>query len=409
MQDPVEGTEVSTSPLLLELIREAIADVHLLRGRALLALIGIAIGTAAVIAMLHIGHTARVESMRRFQSLGIDRLSIVAVGTATRLPAIPESFVHMLLQPSFGIASAAPIVSAGTTLHVGRQRIGATLIASNDQLFELAKADFARGRAISDLDGFAPFVVLGAGIAREVRAATGQEPGPGDQIRIQDQIMTVVGVLEPTEQNFVLNLDLSRSVVIPLMAARRLVPASAVSISRIAAKFSAGVDGAVASSAIAAAFRQQVPQGGALQIQTARQLIASVDEQVRIYSLLLLAIGAVSLIVGGVGVMNVMLMSVMERRREIGVRIAIGARQQDIVVMFLTESMLLSAIGAVVGTIIGSAVGFAFAKISGWTFSPAWAALPLGVGMSVCVGLFFGLYPAVRAANLNPIDALRAE
>ncbi|MDU6751074.1 MAG: ABC transporter permease, partial [Bradyrhizobium sp.] len=148
MQDPVEGTEVSTSPLLLELIREAIADVHLLRGRALLALIGIAIGTAAVIAMLHIGHTARVESMRRFQSLGIDRLSIVAVGTTTRLPAIPESFVHMLLQPSFGIASAAPIVSAGTTLHVGRQRIGATLIASNDQLFELAKADFARGRAI---------------------------------------------------------------------------------------------------------------------------------------------------------------------------------------------------------------------------------------------------------------------
>lgn len=107
--------------------------------------------------------------------------------------------------------------------------------------------------------------------------------------------------------------------------------------------------------------------------------------------------------------MNVMLMSVMERRREIGVRIAIGARQQDIVVMFLTESMLLSAIGAVVGTIIGSAVGFAFAKISGWTFCPAWAALPLGVGMSVCVGLFFGLYPAVRAANLNPIDALRAE
>jgi putative ABC transport system permease protein len=157
------------------------------------------------------------------------------------------------------------------------------------------------------------------------------------------------------------------------------------------------------------AYRKQVRDGGDIRVQTARQLIAGLDQQMRVYGLLLLAIGTVSLIVGGVGVMNVMLMSVMERRREIGVRLAIGARGRDIAIMFITESLLLSALGSTIGIFLGTAAGWIFAKLSSWQFEPAVTALPLGVGMAIAVGLFFGLYPALRAAKLDPIHALRAE
>lgn len=160
--------------------------------------------------------------------------------------------------------------------------------------------------------------------------------------------------------------------------------------------------------AIAAYFKSRLRDDG-VNVTTARQLIDGLEQQMRVYRLLLLAIGAVSLIVGGVGVMNVMLMSVIERRREIGVRLAIGARRRDIRVMFVAEALLLSGVGSVAGTLLGVFAGWLFARSSGWVFEAAVSALPLGVGMALMVGLFFGSYPAARAARLAPIVALRSE
>jgi putative ABC transport system permease protein len=114
-------------------------------------------------------------------------------------------------------------------------------------------------------------------------------------------------------------------------------------------------------------------------------------------------------VVSGAGVMNVMLMSVMKRRREIGLRLAIGARRRDIGIMFLAEALVLSALGSLLGTGLGTFAGWIFARSSNWPFLPAPMALPLGAGMAVTVGLFFGYYPADRAARLNPISALRSE
>jgi putative ABC transport system permease protein len=148
---------------------------------------------------------------------------------------------------------------------------------------------------------------------------------------------------------------------------------------------------------------------GAVQVTTAREMIASIEEQMRIYAALILGIGAVSLVVGGVGIMNVMLMSVMERRQEIGLRLAVGARCRDIRLMFLSETLILSAIGSATGTSVGYLAGWIFAGSSGWQFEAALLALPLGAGMALIVGLFFGIYPAARAARLEPVAALRSE
>lgn len=397
---------ISGAIVIREILRDAGDNLQLSSGRTVLALTGIAIGTAAVIAMLHIGNNARAEAMRRFEALGVDLVSITPRVDGGRSATIRPEDVRGLPAAPVGIELAAPFILGGTSLRAGRSSIPASLVAASDGLYELAKAEVAAGRRTSDLDGFAAFAVLGDSLAKDVAAASGRPVKIGDQIVIDDQVMTLIGLLEAVDPNFILNLDLNRSVVIPFAAARRLLPDPR--ITNVAARLRAGTGDREAAMAIAAYFKSRLRDDG-VNVTTARQLIDGLEQQMRVYRLLLLAIGAVSLIVGGVGVMNVMLMSVIERRREIGVRLAIGARRRDIRVMFVAEALLLSGVGSVAGTLLGVFAGWLFARSSGWVFEAAVSALPLGVGMALMVGLFFGSYPAARAARLAPIVALRSE
>lgn len=146
-----------------------------------------------------------------------------------------------------------------------------------------------------------------------------------------------------------------------------------------------------------------------VEIQIPQQMIDGMTRQSRTFAYLLLALGAISLVGGGVGVMNVMLMNVSERRREIGIRMALGARQRDIRNLFLLEAVTLTAVGALCGAVLGMGAAYLYAWLSGWQFSLAVSALPLGVGSTLLVGLFFGIYPAVSASRLQPVEALRDE
>ncbi|MGE0716946.1 MAG: ABC transporter permease, partial [Alphaproteobacteria bacterium] len=150
-------------------------------------------------------------------------------------------------------------------------------------------------------------------------------------------------------------------------------------------------------------------RGAIVQARSAEQLIEQMANQMRLYTLLLGAIGGISLVVGGVGVMNVMLVAVTERRREIGIRMAIGARRRSIVSMFLTEAICLSLTGGIIGTAIGIGTAHAASQFANWTFFLAPAAIPFGAGVSVAVGVVFGYLPARQAARVDPIQALRYE
>ena len=141
----------------------------------------------------------------------------------------------------------------------------------------------------------------------------------------------------------------------------------------------------------------------------AKQIIKSMEEQGRIFTLLLGLIGGISLLVGGIGVMNVMLVSVVERKREIGIRKAIGAKRRDIQMLFLIESIVLSLFGGVLGVIAGLGVAYVISLFSGWQFSLYLEPPLIGFGVSVFTGIFFGFYPAMRAARLDPIETLRSD
>ena len=146
-----------------------------------------------------------------------------------------------------------------------------------------------------------------------------------------------------------------------------------------------------------------------VQVQSAEQLIEGLRKQSQLFTLLLAGIGAISLVVGGIGIMNVMLAGISERQREIGVRMAIGARRHDVLTMIMLEASLLSVIGGCFGTLLGMIVAYVFAVVSGWEFSLSIFSLPTGLTMSLLVGLFFGIYPALKASQMSPIEALRAE
>ena len=391
----------------LEIVRETLADITMAKGRGALALIGIAIGTAAVIAMLHVGHNARAAALRDFETLGADLVAMQPQSSVGIAPSLPVEAVLALPNADVGLAESAAIVQSGGNIRYGRKDLQATIIAATDHIYTIGKAHLDRGRLTSDLDGFAPYAVIGATVAEDLRAASGKSVMPKDRIVFGNQIFTVIGVLRHTPPNFILNFDFDQSIILPFGAARRVTQDPR--ITSIAARLVLGVDDRKATNAIEGYFRPRLPAGATIQITTARQLIASIEQQMRIYATLILSIGAVSLVVGGVGIMNVMLMSVMERRQEIGLRLALGARCKDIRLMFLAETLILAGIGSAIGTALGYIAGWIFANSSGWQFQAAPLALPLGAGMALVVGLFFGIYPATRAARLDPVAALRSE
>jgi putative ABC transport system permease protein len=397
--------EVSNAVLLREILIDAAGNLRALKGRTLLALVGIAIGTAAVIAMLHIGSNARSEALRQFAALGSDLVNIAPGASGAEATIIPLDTARGVVAQRIGIEEAAPFIQSGTNLRVGRSSIPASLVAATDGVYALAQARIASGRRTSDLDGYSAFAVLGADVAHDVADALGHPLATGDQIVADRQTVTVVGILESLPLNPILGLDLNHSVIIPFGTARRFLPDP--QITNVAARLAIGADDKATTTRVRSYFETRL-RGGTVQMQTARQLIDGVEQQMKIYGLLLLAIGSVSLVVGGVGVMNVMLMSVMERRQEIGLRRAIGARRRDVRAMFLIEALILSGVGSLVGIVLGTFSGWVFAKSSGWTFEAAPGALPVALGMALAVGLFFGSYPAARAACLDPITALRS-
>lgn len=397
--DPASGG------VLRELIADAFRNLYSVRQRSLLALLGIVIGTAAVIAMVNIGDNARHHSLSQFLAMGTDLLTVRREFSALGQPPnfTPDDIAALRALPQ--IAAATPLSSGGLEIVRGHTRVMTNLAGVNADFFPLTRLAAAEGRLLTEFDGRETVVILGADAAGQL--ATGEAPlVTGQMVRLGSYNYTLIGILAPMVVNPLLPIDVNNTAFVPLEGMRRISANS--EIANIVLRKPTDMDDRAAQSAVANYFAAP-PRPRPVAVQTARQMIAAMTEQMAVYTLLLAAIGGISLIVGGVGVMNVMLMSVVERRREIGLRLALGARPRDIRAMFLIEAAALSVGGGALGALLGLAAAAVYAHTAGWAFILSVAAPPLAVGMSLAVGLFFGLYPAVRASRLDPIVALRAE
>ncbi len=390
--------------VLREILRDSIGNLGAGRSRTILSVIGIAIGTAAVIAMLEIGHTARQHAIRLYEAIGVD---FVLVRLDANRAGAPLGFAaaRHLADAGLGLDAVAPLaVGHGQAVSAGTQ-VPVSLVAAGPELFTLTEMAAATGRVVTERDGPALFAVVGTDIAGAITRSTGRPPVVGDHIRAGSAVMTIVGRLAETPINPLIGIQFDRAAVVPASAARRVMPFDGVT--QIIGRLTPGFDSERMSERVRAYVHRHT-RGGDATVMVSAELIENVEKQMRIYQILLLAIGSVSLVVGGIGIMNVMLMSALERRAEIGLRRAIGARAGEIRAMFLAESVMLSTFGSACGLILGMAIGYVFARLSGWQFVVAPSAVPLGIGMALVVGLFFGSYPAARAAAVSPIEALRA-
>ncbi|MCY3802867.1 MAG: ABC transporter permease [Gammaproteobacteria bacterium] len=385
-------------------MREAFRSLYKAKLRTLLALIGIVIGIGSVIAMISLGEVDKAMSRSEFEALGTDILILKATGKT------PMSLTDALALTG-GVASIRE--SASRLNSQGKFRYGGKELG--DGPIQGVTASFARvnrlkmqaGRFISDLDAGRYWCVIGADVARALRES-GARQVVGETMDVGGWLFTVLGVLGETEENYSLPFQVkaNQSIFVPITTLLRIRPGLDVDL--VIARTLANTRPESAARDVQSWFHKRAPT---LEIETtsAQQLIAQMESHMKLMTLLLAAIGSISLIVGGIGVMNIMLVAVSERRREIGIRRALGARRKDIQSQFLIESVTLTVVGGILGIVLGSTSTWIICLFADWNFFISTTACISGIAVSSVVGVFFGFQPAYKAARLDPVICLQAQ
>jgi putative ABC transport system permease protein len=386
------------------------------RLRAALTMLGITIGIAAVITMVSLGQGAHRVVIERLEGMGSNMLFIEAgnrsvQGVSTAFDTLMYDDVLAVRRECPAVALASPHVNLRGQVTFGNQNWN-TQIRGVDEVYQqirnwpLLDGEFLNGSAVS---GAAKVAVLGSTVARQLFPGT-TDP-VGQTIRITSMPFQVIGVLS-TKGTSVTGDDQDDLVVIPWTTAQRKM----LGIKHIKDMFVSAMSRETigeAKAQITALLRQrhhlQADQPDDHSIRDYTEIAQSVNETNRVMTLLLSTVAALALLVGGINTMSIMLVSVTERTREIGVRMAVGARMRQIRVQFLLEAMLLTLVGGLAGVALGIAAAFAVGSSLQWPPVISSLTIVVGLGISTLVGLTFGYYPALRAANLDPIEALRFE
>jgi putative ABC transport system permease protein len=408
---------------VLGLLRVAMRALAVNKLRSALTMLGIIIGVAAVIVMIAVGGGAQARVEEQIRSLGSNLLLILS-GTTTAggvrmgfgsnqtiseddAAAIPREVPQTL---------AAPALRGTAQIVWGNQNWSTVIFGVTPEYFDVRQWELAAGRLFdaTDMAGATKVCLIGQTVARQLFG--GADP-VGQAIRVRRVPFTVIGLLESKGQSM-MGTDQDDLILMPITTARkRVLGASNLakqrSVGTIWVKVAEGYDMKTAEEQVRALLRQrhrlQPGQDDDFSLRNLEEVAATQEASSRVLALLLAAVASVSLVVGGIGIMNIMLVSVTERTREIGLRMAVGARNRDILGQFLVEAVTLSLIGGLVGVALGMAAAFGVAQLAGWRIVIAPQAVLLAVAFAFVIGVFFGFYPARKAARLNPVEALRFE
>lgn len=393
---------------LFHLIKESFANLFVSKLRSILTLLGVLIGTGSVVALVSSGQLATQHALAQFKTLGTDLLAVTinqSGGTPDPSNRFDLSKMPLIESASANIVLTAPYTNYyGNIIYNGAQIQGGVIGATGD-LQTAIKIPLAQGRFVSALDQYAFYCVVGNNIAQAMQKAGAINP-IGAQIEVGDDVYTVIGVAQAWPENMFMFADIDNSVIVPIDNSFLL--SKYVQIQNIIFRLTPNSDIDQVQDQITAAVNKAAPNSQ-LFFRSAKQLIESMQKQRQTLTLLLSLIGGISLVVGGIGVMNIMLVSVVERKREIGVRLAVGATGADIGWMFITEAVVLTVFGGILGIIIGVTISFIAAKLSGWEFQIFLLPPLVGFLVSVLVGIISGFYPAFKASRLDPITTLRSD
>ena len=400
------------------LIRLATQSILKNKMRSMLTMLGIIIGVAAVIVMVAVGYGARSRIREQINTLGTNMIVITpGASTTGGVSQGAQAFATLTLEDAEKIRSQSQTVVAVSPVIVGRSQVIApggnwrTAINGVDTDYQVIRdwqTDSGAFFAPEDVRAARSVAVLGRTVAQRIFA--GSDP-VGQEIQIAALRFKVTGVLAPKGQT-ASGSDSDDVILVPYTtAATRLT--GRPRIPQILASAASAGDIPAAQEEISTLLRESHHISGDedddFTVRNQTDLATAAESSTRVMTLLMAAIASISLLVGGIGIMNIMLVSVTERTREIGIRLAIGARGSDVLIQFLVESIVMGILGGVVGLAFGFASAKVLAHFTGWETVISPLVMIVAVGFSGAVGVFFGFYPARKAAALNPIEALRYE
>ncbi len=407
----------------LGLFRIALRALATNKLRSALTMLGIVIGVAAVIVMIVVGAGAQKRVEEQIRALGSNLLLVMsgartqggvrlALGSGQSLSEDDAIAINREIPE----ALAAPALRGGAQVVWGNANWSTQIYGTTPEYLQAREWPIAAGRGFeaAEVSGAGKVCIIGTTVARELFGGT--DP-VGQVIRIKRVPFTVIGVLATKGQSL-MGTDQDDIIIVPLATARGRVLGSASqakqrAVSTIWVKAAEGYDTRMVEEQVRALLRQRHRlQPGAdddFSLRNLQEVMSAQEASSRVLALLLAAVASVSLLVGGIGIMNIMLVSVTERTREIGLRMAVGARTRDILGQFLVEAVTLSLIGGLVGVGLGVAASFSIGNLLGWRVLLAPEAIGLAVAFAFAIGVFFGFYPARKAARLSPVEALRFE
>jgi putative ABC transport system permease protein len=404
-------------------IRIALRALQINKLRSALTMLGIIIGVAAVITMIAVGSGAQQRIEEQIKGLGTN-LIILSPGSTTiggaRIGSgsrntITEDDAYALQRDITAVQAAAPSVRGTVQVANGTTNWSTVVYGVTPEYFEARNWAIASGKSfeVADITSSAKVALLGDTVASSL---FGDADPIGQIMRIGKVPFTVIGTLQPKGQSLY-GSDQDDVVLMPISTARNRVLGQGVgklrTVGSVSIKVRDGEDMTEVESQIRDLMRQrhriQQDREDDFSLRNLSEVLATRQESSRIMGLLLAAVASVSLLVGGIGIMNIMLVSVTERTREIGLRMAVGARGRDILTQFLVEAITLAFIGGVLGVALGVGGSIAIATWVDWPVQLSVQPVVMAVGFAGAIGIFFGFYPARKASRLLPIEALRYE
>ncbi len=408
---------------ILATIGIALSAIKANRFRSALTMLGIIIGVAAVIAMVAVGSGATASIDREIESIG-SNLLIVLPGTITssgvrlgsgQTPTLTEDDARAVATECPAVAAASPTVRGGVQVVFGNNNWATQVQGATPDYLRIRDLTMAEGRPFTDqdVDSAAKVALLGQTVVNNVFGGT--DP-VGQALRIKNVPFTVIGVLSPKGQS-PSGQDQDDTIILPISTAKKKVlgtnQANARSVGALLVQAHGPALMDQAQTEVTSLLRQrhriQQGQDDDFTVRNLTELFAARQSSARIMSILLGAIASVSLVVGGIGIMNIMMVSVTERTKEIGLRRALGGRMKDILMQFLVEAVTLSSLGGLIGIITGLSASLIISRLAQWPTMISPVAIAMAFVFSGLVGVFFGYYPARKAARLDPIESLRYE